>query len=211
MREFDQCLSAAEQQVADAEKAGDTQLLADALKELGNILRRPASSRDAANDAYSRAATLYRELGLHLEEAWVKRHIGVNHEYADCLEEAERFYDESLSLFREHAADDDPNYANTVRYPAVIKERLGKNDEATSLWEEAHDRYSRIGPAGLCEGVAEAAAWLTILALRRGDRNEAEKWFERADEASGRFSDRDTHKFIDGVRKLLKEYKADQK
>jgi tetratricopeptide (TPR) repeat protein len=201
--EFHGRVSDFEQQVANAEKAGDKRTLAHALKQLGNILRRPTFSRDAASYAYSRSAALYRELGMPLEEAWVKRHIGINHEYADRLEDAERCYDESLAIFREHALDDDPNYANTVRYAAVIKERLGKNDEAARLWEEAHDRYARILPDGLSEGEAEAAGWLTILAIERGDLQLASEWFSKAEKASSRSEGAGTRAFIEKVKERL--------
>jgi len=179
-------------------------VLADALKELGNILRRPSFTRDAANKAYEQAAALYAELGLPLEEAWVKRHIGINHEYAGRLTEAEKFYDEALDLYRAHSVDD-LAYANAVRYPAVIKNRLGKRDESAILWEEACDRYSKVHPNGIGEGVAEAAAWLTIFAIEKGDLSSAKKWFAKASEASGNSGDPDTHKFIAEVRSRLEE------
>jgi tetratricopeptide (TPR) repeat protein len=197
--EFHARVDLAKVKVEAAESQGNKRMLADSLKELGNILRRPPFLRDAANKAYERAASLYAGLGLPLEEAWVKRHIGINHEYADRLEEAEKYYDEALSLYRQHSTEDDGNYANAVRYPAVIKERLGKKDESARLWEEAHDRYSRVHPQGLGEGVAEAAAWLTILALEKNDLKLAEEWFNRAREASERSGDADTHKFINEV------------
>lgn len=195
----------AEKRVAEAEAGGVKQALADGLKELGNILRRPPFTRNAANVAYERAAGLYLELDQPLEAAWVKRHIGINHEYADRLEEAEKYYDDALALYREHANEDDLNYANAVRYPAVIKERLGKKDESATLWEEAHDRYRSVHDHGLGEGVAEAAAWLTIFALDESDRPRAEKWLTRASEASARSQDPDTHKFIADVRTRFEE------
>ena len=198
--EFNERLSNARQGVADAESGGHKRTLADSLKELGNILRRPPFLRNAANEAYGKAARLYMELGLPLEEAWVKRHIGINHEYAGRLEEAEKYYDEALALYREHSTKDDLNYANGIRYPAVIKERLGKKDESAKLWEEAHDRYARVHPNGLGEGVAEAAAWLTILAIENGDLPLARKWFARASAASEASGDPDTHKFIAEVK-----------
>ena len=90
---------------------------------------------------------------MPLEAAWVIRHIGINHEYAERLTDAEKYYDESLALFRKHASDNDNNYANTVRYPAVIKNRVGKRDESTALWEEAVRRYDEMDqPLGVAEG-----------------------------------------------------------
>ena len=203
-KEFHQKISAAEQAVAEAEQSSNKRAFADALKHLGNILRRPPFTRDAANVVYERAANLYRELGLPLEEAWVKRHIGINHEYAERLTEAEQFYGEALELYRAHSVDD-LDYANAVRYPAVIKNRLGKRDESAILWEEACDRYSKVHPNGIGEGVAEAAAWLTIFAIEKGDLSLAKKWFAKASEASEKSGDPDTHKFIAEVRSRLEE------
>jgi hypothetical protein len=203
--EFHERLKSARRDVDEAEANGNSRSRADALKALGNILRRPPFLRDAANEVYGRAANLYKDIDLPLEEAWVKRHIGINHEYAGRLEEAEKYYDEALALYREHSKEDDLNYANAVRYPAVIKERLGKKDEAARLWEEACDRYSRVHPDGLGAGVAEAAAWLTILALESADLELAEKWFARASEASSRSQDPATHKFVEEVRARLGE------
>ncbi len=198
--EFHQRILYAKREVADAEAGGSNRILADALKQLGNILRRPPFTRDAANEAYKRAANLYRELGLPLEEAWVKRHIGINHEYAERLTEAERYYDEALELYRQNSKTDDGNFANAVRYPAVIKNRLGKRDESTNLWEEACRRYDEID---LPVGVAEAAAWLTIFAIEKGDTTLANGWFARAEAFAHAANDTDTDKFIAEVKSKL--------
>ena len=203
-REFHQKVASAEQAVATAEHSSNKRAFADALKQLGNILRRLPFTREAANEAYARAANIYHELGLPLEEAWVKRHIGINHEYAERLTEAEKFYDEALALYRAHSVDD-LDYANAVRYPAVIKNRLGQRNESAILWEEACERYGNVHPNGIGEGVAEAAAWLTILAIEKGDLTLANKWFAKASEASEKSSDPDTHKFIAEVRSRLEE------
>jgi tetratricopeptide (TPR) repeat protein len=206
--EFKLRLSAAKLRVSAARAGGNRLALANALKELGNIERRPPQLREASNRTFAEAAELYRELEMPLEAAWVKRHIGINLEYAGRLEEAERYYDEALALYRKHSAEDDLNYANAVRYPAVIKERLGKKDESAKLWEEAHDRYARVRSDGLGEGVAEAAAWLTILAIERDEIDVASKWFARASEAAARSGDPDTHKFVAEVRDRLKKAKT---
>jgi tetratricopeptide (TPR) repeat protein len=197
--------NAAKKVVANAESSGDKKKLADALKDLGNILRRPPSGRDEANQAYTRAVALYTELGFYLEKAWCVRHIGINHEYAGRFEEAENFYDEALGLYREHSNEDDLNYGNAVRYVAVIKERVGKDRESALLWEEAYNRYARLGQDGLVEGMAEAAAWSATLADRSNHREEAAKCMAMADEASSRSSDFDTHRFVDEVRSRLKK------
>ncbi|HVF46938.1 MAG TPA: hypothetical protein VNA17_05165 [Pyrinomonadaceae bacterium] len=204
--EFKLRLSAAQARVATARLVGDKQALANALKELGNIERRPPFMRETANRTFAEASALYKELEMPLEAAWVVRHIGINHEYAERLTDAEASYDEALDLFRLHATSNSLDYANAVRYPAVIKNRLGKREESARLWEEAHDRYREIGPNGLGEGVAEAAAWLTIFAIEKGDPELAQKWFKRANEASAASADPDTHKFIAEVRQRMTEF-----
>ncbi len=198
--EFHEKILQAKQEVTAAEASGTKRVLADAIKQLGNILRRPPFTRDAANEAYSKAAALYREIGLPLEEAWVKRHIGINHEYAERLTEAEISYDEALKLYRQNSKTDDGNFANAVRYPAVIKNRLGKRDESTQLWEEACRRYDEID---LPVGVAEAAAWLTIFAIEKGDDALARKWFSKAEAAANAANDPETDKFIAEVKAKL--------
>ena len=195
--EFKQRLETAKALVSAARASGDKLALANALKELGNIQRRPPLMWDAANETFAEAVELYLKLEMPLAAAWVTRHIGINHEYAEHLTEAEKYYDESLGLFREHASDNDDNYANTVRYPAVIKNRVGKRDESTILWEEAVRRYEKMDQP---LGVAEGAAWLTIFAIEEGDLSLAHEWFAKAEAAASAANDPDTDKFIAEVR-----------
>jgi len=204
--EFHHKIEDAKREVDDAESSGSKRRLADSLKALGSMLRRVPFSRTAANEAYQRAADLYSELEMPLEAAWVIRHIGINHEYAERFEDAEKFYDESLALFRQHAADGDNNYANTVRYPAVIKDRVGKRDESAALWEEAVRRYEEMNEP---LGVAEGAAWLAIFAIEKGDRALANKWFEKAEQAANIANDADTDKWIADVRAKLASEETD--
>jgi tetratricopeptide (TPR) repeat protein len=201
--QFRMRLETARQAVADARAGTDKVRLAKALMQLGSIERRPPFMAEVAISTFIEAAELCRELGMPLDEAWCIRHVGIIREYQDRLDDAERSYDEALALYRKHAEENSLDYANTVRYPSVVKNRLGKRAESMQLWEEAHDRYKQIGPAGLCEGVAEAAAWLTIFAIEKGDRELAQEWFARASEASTASSDPDTHKFIADVKARL--------
>jgi tetratricopeptide (TPR) repeat protein len=198
--EFRVRLNAANLLVKAARAAGGRLALATALKDRGNIQRRVPQLRDDANRTYAEAAELYQELKMPLEAAWVIRHIGINHEYAERLKEAEEYYDQSLALFRQHASDDDRNYANTVRYPAVIKNRIGKRDESTALWEEAVRRYSEMNQP---LGVAEGAAWLAIFASEKGDGPLARKWLEKAESAAAKARDEDTDKWVAEVQERL--------
>lgn len=193
-------LTAAKLLVANARASGDKLALAKQLKELGNIERRPPQLREDSNRTFAEAADLYFELEMPLEAAWVIRHIGINHEYAEHLEEAERCYDESLEIFRKYATDNDPSYANTVRYPAVIKNRVGKRNESKILWEEAVRRYDAVQEP---LGVAEGAAWLTLFAIEKGDLERAREWFDTAESAAEKARDPDTDKWIAKVRTKL--------
>lgn len=206
---LDKEIETARTDVANAEASDSKAALAASSKALGSLLKRLPFMRTGSNEAYERAASLYSELGLPLDEAWVKRHIGINLEYAGQLEDAERMYDEALALYRQHATDETLDYANTVRYPAVVKNRLGKRDESAKLWEEAHDRYAKIGPGGLGEGVAESAAWLTIFALDKNDLGLARKWFEQARKASSAAGDPETHKFVVEVEARFRQAAGD--
>jgi len=201
--EFQSRLATARRAVADARSANDKVRLAHALQQLGSIERRPPFMAEVAIGTFTEAAELYREFAMPLEQAWCIRHIGIIREYQERLEDAERAYDKALALYREHAEADTLDYANTVRYPAVIKNRLGKREESRRLWQETHDRYRQVGPGGLGEGVAEAAAWLTIFAIEAGDRQVANRWFARASEASSASGDPDTHKFVAEVKARL--------
>jgi tetratricopeptide (TPR) repeat protein len=204
--EFKLKLAAAKGIVSSSRASGDLLALANALKELGNIERRPPQLRDDANRTFAEAAELYCKLEMPLEAAWVLRHIGINHEYADDLTEAEKYYDESLGLFRQHADENDNNYANTVRYPAVIKDRIGKRDVSTALWQEAVRRYDAMGQP---LGVAEGAAWLAIFAVEKGDRELASEWFTKAEQAANLAKDRDTDNWITEVRARLMDEETD--
>ncbi len=204
--EFHARLRSEESKVADAEKGGNKLAIANALRGLGDIARRPPFTRGAANIAYSRAASVYHELGLPLEEAWVKRHIGINLEYAGRLEEAEMYYDEALALYRENAVEDTLDYANTVRYPAVVKARLGKYEDAKLLWDEAGRRYEEVG---IIEGVIECHARLTEIAIVTGDLKAARESFDRAENAAESTHDAETLTLIDEIRMKLENAEND--
>jgi len=88
-----------------------------------------------------------------------------------------------------------------VRYPAVIKNRVGKREESTTLWEEAVRRYDEMDQP---LGVAEGAAWLAIFAIEKDDPELAREWFAKAEAAEAKARDGDTEKWVDEVRGRLK-------
>jgi tetratricopeptide (TPR) repeat protein len=202
-REFHGKLGLARERVAAAREAGDDATLADALRDLGNVERRPPFTRDAANKTYSEAADLYSKLGRPLDAAWVIRHIGINHEYAGRLDDAEAAYDRALGLYREFATEDDLNYANAVRYRAVVKDRLGRRQESEKLWSEAVERYERLG---IVEGVVEGELHLARFALERGDIVGARRLLDKAHQGAAASNDPDTHKFVAETTRQVEEH-----
>jgi tetratricopeptide (TPR) repeat protein len=111
---------------------------------------------------YEESASLLRRLDDPLRLAHTIRHLGLVHEDADRLDDAEECYDEALRIYREYATDDDMDYANAVRYAASIKERLRKADESRGLWQEAEQRYRTQGiDAGVKEAEDHLRSFLT--------------------------------------------------
>lgn len=202
-KEFHEKLEAVVGRVTAARATDAASDLADALRDVGNIQRRYPPLRDAANAAYAEAADIYLGLDRPLDAAWVMRHIGINHEYAERLDEAERSYDGALALYREFATPDDPNYANAVRYPAVIKNRLGKRDESEALWREAVDRYEQLG---IVDGVVEGNLHLVNFAIDRADISEAIATFEKAKTAAEGSGDSGTHQFVAEVGERIEKF-----
>jgi tetratricopeptide (TPR) repeat protein len=207
--EFRRRLEQARSRVAAARADQDPHRLAQALRELANVERRPPFLYEAALGTLTEAATLCRDLGQPLDEAWCIRHIGIIREYQHRLDDAEKAYDEALAIYRGHAAANSLDYANTVRYPAVVKNRLGKREEAARLWQEAYDRYAQVGPGGQPEGLAEGAAWLAIFAIEADRRDLAQQWLQRATEAAVASADPETHIFVASVAARLQSRNGD--
>ena len=168
---------------------------AGALRTLGELERRTPLTRAAALKHYEESVALFREVDDPLTLAHTIRHLGLVHEDAGRLPEAEKYYDEALAIYRKHDGDT-LNYANAVRYPAAIKDRLGKRDESAVLWEEAYGRYEGVGVAA---GSAEAAGRLTLFALDRGDAEVAREWFAKANTAAEASGDPTTREFISQI------------
>ena len=144
----------------------------------------------------------FDQSGDQLKRAHAIRHVGIECEKAGRLEEAEKHYDEARALYREHSTEDDLNYANAVRYPAAIKNRLGKSAESEALWREAMDRYEKVG---IADGIVEGKLHLANFAIDRGDLTTARSWFEQANIAAAGSESRESHDFIAKVKTRLKD------
>ncbi len=142
---------------------GSKGALAQTLRNLGELERRLPDA-DAARRHYEEAVAMFREWDDPLRLAHTVRHLGDVHHDAGRAALAEPCYHEALAIYRslEHAPPLD--LANAIRSLAVLKGDASEIDEASHLWQEAHDLYTALDiPAG----VAESASQLSRLARRR--------------------------------------------
>ena len=189
--EWEARVAALELETERARVSGDRRELADALRRLADAERRPPWGRAAdALAHYDEAIALLRDLDKPLDLSHAIRHLGIVHEAEGHLEKAEAAYDEALAIYRAAAErGSELDHANALRYPAAIKLRLGKRDEAAPLWTEACDRYER---AGIAEGVVESAGRLALIAHEAGYDAAAKDWYARAKTAAAGTTDTDT-------------------
>ena len=130
--------------------------LSIALGKLGHV-----EQSDVAKLAcYEEAVAAARDCGDPMRLAHAVRHMGDVHRAAQRMQDAGTCYDEALTLYR--ATDSPPvlDFANAVRPMAILKARLGEDEAARALWQEAKDLYAAVGIAA---GVEEADRWLNRL------------------------------------------------
>jgi tetratricopeptide (TPR) repeat protein len=125
--------------------------LIQALKGLGQ-LERDLNNVNAALTRYEEAVELCRQEGDRLLLAHTVRHVGDIHQDAGRNDLAEPCYNEALMIYRHHKETNTVDLANAIRPLALLKESLGKNEEAKRLFEEARDLYAA---CNIAEGVAE--------------------------------------------------------
>jgi tetratricopeptide (TPR) repeat protein len=146
--------------ITAAQDAGNRALLAQAVTGLGKI-ERDLHETDAARAHYEEAVVILRTLDDPLRLAHTIRHVG------DILFDQGRFqpaipyYEESLAIYRAHAASPSLDVANAVAGYARLQERLGNPAAAIPLWREARTHYSS---EKIRAGVDEADRRLAILA-----------------------------------------------
>lgn len=127
---------------------------------LGQI-ERDLGRGEVARPLYEEAVSLCRGQSDVLRLAHTVRHLGDLHLDAGRLDLAEACYEEALALYRSSAHTAPPlDLANAIRPLAILRERLGKADEAVPLWQEARDLYLS---ANVGEGVAECSKHLDQL------------------------------------------------
>lgn len=151
-----QCLVEA---VALCRAAGANRELVTALGKLGHA-EEDAGRDDAALACRDEAVAVARRAGHPMTLAHAVRHLGDLHRKAGRLAGAEACYAEALALYGGH--DDPPalDYANALRPMAILKETLGRTDEARTLWRRARDLYGAIPVEA---GVAECTEHLARL------------------------------------------------
>ncbi|MEO0906196.1 MAG: hypothetical protein AAFY07_01600 [Pseudomonadota bacterium] len=117
--------------------------MSDGLRK--NIARARAMARDGSFDhaaqAYGLAAQLARRFELAGELAFCLRHQAQCLFDSDCAQAALAPAQESLDIYTRIEPDRGPNYAESARLVARIKDALGKSGEAQNLWTELREIY----------------------------------------------------------------------
>ena len=117
-------------------QAGVPAELARALMALGQI-ERDLGRGEAARSLYEEAVSLCRGQSDVLRLAHTVRHLGDLYQEAGSVELAGPCYEEALALYRTSGHTAPPlDLANAVRPLAILRERVGKPDEASSCGEK---------------------------------------------------------------------------
>jgi len=138
-----------------------------------------------------------RKAGEPLRLAHAIRHLGDAYNYAGRAADAESCYNQALAVYRRDERRRLLDLANAIRSMAVLKHETGQIEEATSLWQEAHDLYLADNAT---LGIAESAARLALLAWRQGDLQRSREWFSKASAAADVANDSETFEYIREVR-----------
>jgi tetratricopeptide (TPR) repeat protein len=109
---------------------------------------------EVAMELWVESVAICRDVGDNLLLAHKVQHLGDLHRRLGRLDEAAAFYEEALTLYRNHEDPPALDFANAVRPMAILKEDTQATEEAIQLWREAHDLYEA---ANVQEGVEESA------------------------------------------------------
>lgn len=143
-------------------ECGEDVELAQALHLRANV-ERDRGLDGAALSLWQEAIGILRETDDYLQLAHKVRHLGDLHTHCRRLREAESCYEEAVALYRTHAGPTVVDFANALRPMAILKERLGKQDEAIILWRQARGLYDS---ASLEVGVDECSRQIHRLESR---------------------------------------------
>lgn len=147
-----------QQAISSSRKAGLRADLIRALKALAHVVRDLAQSKRAL-PLYEEAVALSREEGDALLLAHTVRHLGDLYRETGRIEDAERCYQEALSLYRAAPQPQPLDFANALRPAAILKEMQGDVAGAEQLWLEARRLYEL---AGVSQGVEECDRRLSL-------------------------------------------------
>ncbi len=139
--------------------AGAPRELVGALGKLGHA-EENAGRNDAALACYEEAVAVARRADHSLPLAHALRQLGDLHRKAKRLTAAEDCYAEALTLYGEQDEPPPLDHANALRPMAILKEALGRVDEARTLWRRARELY---GEASIEAGVDECTDHLARL------------------------------------------------
>lgn len=161
-RRFGDAMRHLAEAVKSSRGQNDQRRLARALGALGQIQRDLHNDEDALR-LYEEAGEIYRALNEPLKIAHTVRHV------ADILRHLTRFpaaansYAEALNIYRAHQGTPPLDLANALRGLALLKEAVGENAEARTMWEEAGALYAE---GNIESGVAESAKRVALLGKR---------------------------------------------
>lgn len=147
------------QAITMSREAGLRSELIRGLKALVHVVR-DLGQRERALPLYEEAVALSRGEGDACLLAHTVRHLGDLHREDGRGADAERCYDEALSLYRSVSEPPPLDFANALRPAAILKEAEGDVEAARQLWSEARLLYEA---AGVRPGVAECERRLSQL------------------------------------------------
>ena len=140
-------------------RSGNGRQLISALGKLAHVLRDLDREQEAL-PVTQEAVDVCRAEGDGLLPAPTVRHLGDLHRDAGRVMDAERCYDEALSLYRAAQSPDALDFANALRPAALLRVSQADRVQARALFAEARELYQQ---AGIAAGVEECASQLARL------------------------------------------------
>ena len=154
-----QSYDALSQAVDILRQQGKTKRLVNALRKLGHLAQ-DIGRVEQVLELYQEAVAVSRELADDILLAHNIRHLGDYHFNVGNFNAAERYYNEALNTYQGTEDSLKLDYANALRPMALLKEKIGKAEDAIELWQQARDLYDAVG---VVEGVQECEQHLIEL------------------------------------------------